>query len=202
MRVGLTGGIGTGKSSVSKRLSALGLPVLDADAISRKQLEIDGGCYNSAVQLFGKGILNAAGSINRKSVADIVFHDKAMLEALNALIHPAVWNQMDAAAKILEAEDSEVPVVFDVPLLIESGWHKEMDITILVTCPQDLVIKRVMQRDGASREEVLARMQAQMNQDEKLKFADIVIDNSGTYEALLDQVDRLYQKLLNLAKRG
>jgi len=133
---------------------------------------------------------------------DLKPDDKAMLEALNALIHPAVWNQMDAAAKILEAEDSEVPVVFDVPLLIESGWHKEMDITILVTCPQDLVIKRVMQRDGASREEVLARMQAQMNQDEKLKFADIVIDNSGTYEALLDQVDRLYQKLLNLAKRG
>ena len=197
MRIGLTGGIGTGKSTVSKLFKELGLPVLDADAISRKQLEIHGGCYDAAIALFGTGILRDDGSIDRKAVADIVFSDADKREALNGLIHPAVWKEMDNEANHLERKNHRQPIIFDVPLLIESGWHQKMDLVVLVTCPQELVLKRVMERDGADRESVFARMNAQMPQEIKRQYAHMIIDNGGTLEDLTRQVDAVYRRIIN-----
>ena len=129
--IGLTGSIGAGKSTVSERFRQLGALVLDADAISRSALERGGCCYTAAIGLFGDEIVRADGSIDRKRVAALIFADEALRQQLNALIHPAVQAEM---LRLAAAEkDLHRPVIFDVPLLFESGWERMMHRTIVVT---------------------------------------------------------------------
>lgn len=189
---GLTGGIGAGKTTVSQRFSARGALVLDADAVSRRALEPYGSCYQKAIQLFGKEILCPDGRIDRKRVAAIVFADDAMRERLNGIVHPAVQSELLTLAG---SADPHIPVIFDVPLLFESGWDKWMEKSIVVVMEDALRIERICRRDRCTRAEAAARMAAQMSQREKCARADHVLENNGTLEELYQKVDALYARL-------
>lgn len=194
-KVGLTGGIGTGKSTVSKRLTALGANVLDADQIARNLLARDGECYLETVRLFGGGILREDGSIDRHAVADIVFSDAGKRGALNRILHPAVLERMMEACRSILLDTPGALVIFDVPLLLECGWEQYLDAVILVTARKENVIKRVMKRDQASMEQIQDRILAQMPQEEKIMRADFILENDGDLETLTRRVDILYQQL-------
>lgn len=190
--IGLTGGIGAGKSTVAARFALLGAAVIDADAISRRALEPDGCCYAGVVQLFGPGVLGPDGRIDRGRVASFVFSDAALRERLNALVHPAVQREMLARAD--EAGERRL-VVFDVPLLFESGWQSLMYRTVLVVAGEDTRIARVCRRDGCTPAAAAARIRAQMPQQDKVALADHVLENDGAPEALYPRVDALYARL-------
>lgn len=190
--IGLTGGIGAGKSTVSARFAALGAAVLDADAISRQALETDGCCYSDVVSLFGDGVLQLDGSINRRRVAAIVFSDAGKRRQLNDIVHPAVQCELLRRASAVEPQRL---VVFDVPLLFESGWHLMMHKTIVVAAEERVRIARICARDGCTVSEAMARIRAQMPQEQKCRMADFVLTNDGSVAALHLRVDALYAKL-------
>lgn len=193
--VGLTGTIGSGKSTASAYLAGLGAAVLDADGISRAALQKDGGCYTKCVEAFGTDILLADGTVNRKKLAAIVFSDDEKRLLLNGIIHPYVCERMlEEAGKSLEIHP-ERPVILDVPLLIECGLYRQTDWNVLVYADDEVRIRRVMARDGCTREEVLARMRTQMPQEERKKYCQTVLDNSGTLEDLYRQTEELYRLL-------
>ena len=190
--IGLTGGIGAGKSTAAARFVALGAAVLDADGISRRALEPDGCCYAETLELFGRGVLLPDGRIDRARVAALVFSDAALRARLNALVHPAVRREMLAQAARMGTGRL---IVFDVPLLFESGWQAMVSRTVLVAAREETRIARVCRRDGCAPQAAAARIRAQMPQREKEALADFVLQNDGTLEALYRQVDALYARL-------
>ena len=196
--IGLTGGIGSGKSTVSKRLGELGAKVLDADVVSKKLLDRDGACYDDVLTAFGSGISNSDGSIDRKTLAQIVFSDETLRKRLNGIVHPAVDRELFQQAQKAYSEDRDRMVVFDVPLLFESGMYRRMWKNVLVEAEEDTVIRRVCLRDGCTEEAVRSRIQAQMPVAEKQMLADFSIVNNGGLEELMQQVTALYQHLKNL----
>ena len=193
--IGLTGGIGSGKSTVSSYMKTLGIPVFDADASSRAAVKKGNACLEKIVQFFGPGCLLPDGELNRPWVADKVFHDKKILKQYEKIVQDQVW----AEAQQFLAEEREkgtAAVVLDVPLLIECGWHTKMDSVWLVKVPKEVQIQRAMLRDGATEEAVTARINAQMSLADKENFADVVIDNSGAVESTKAQVTAQLGKLL------
>lgn len=190
--IGLTGGIGAGKSTVSARFAALGAVVLDADAVSRQALEPEGCCYDAVLSLFGREIALADGRIDRRRVAGIVFSDAAMLQRLNAIVHPAVGRELLRQASAVPAH---VLALFDVPLLFESGWHRMVHKTIVVAAEDAVRVARICARDGCTAEEALARIRNQMPQQQKCRMADYILVNDGTVENLYRSVDALYKTL-------
>lgn len=195
LKIGLTGGIGSGKTTAAKRFLALGARVYHADEISRRALDPDAVCYDRVVSAFGREILQGDGTIDRKRLGQIVFADEEKRTQLNQIIHPYVIGELFARAKHdLDAVPNGI-AVFEVPLLFESGLHTQMDHNIVVSCAQESRIRRVMERDNLTREQVLARMQAQMPEEEKLLLADSILFNNGSEDDLLAQVDALYVTL-------
>lgn len=194
-KIGLTGGIGSGKTTAAKRFGELGARVYHADEVSRHALDIGGVCYARVVAAFGSRILRADGSIDRKLLGEIVFADETKREMLNSIIHPYVIETLFSKAEQDFAQDQNALIVFEVPLLFESGLNERMDHNIVVSSSEENRIQRVMQRDLLTREQVLSRMRAQMPEQEKLLLADSVLRNDGTEEELLEQVDALYHKL-------
>lgn len=194
-KIGLTGGIGSGKTTAAKRFRELGAKVYHADAVSRGALDYGAVCYDRVVNAFGKSILHADGSINRKALGEIVFADEAKRALLNNIIHPYVIQTLFSMAEEDCKANQTAIAVFEVPLLFESGMNEEMDRNIVVLSQQENRIQRVMRRDSLSREQVLARMQAQMPEEEKLLRADYILVNDGSENELIDQVDALYQTL-------
>ena len=193
--IGLTGGIGSGKSTVSSYMKTLGIPVFDADEVSRAAVKKGSTCLEKIVAFFGPDCLLADGELNRPWVADKVFHDKKILKQYEKIVQDQVW----AEAQQFLAEQREkntAAVVLDVPLLIECGWHMKMDSVWLVKVPKSVQIQRAMLREGATEEAVTARITAQMSLADKEKFADVVIDNSGTMESTKAQVTAQMHKLL------
>ena len=190
--IGLTGGIGAGKSTVSARFAALGAVVLDADAVSRQALEPGGCCYEAVLSLFGREIALADGRIDRRRVAGIVFSDAAMLRRLNAIVHPAVRQELLHRASTVPADRL---ALFDVPLLFESGWHRMMHKTIVVAAEDAVRIGRICARDGCTAEEAMARIRNQMPQQQKCRMADYVLTNDGSVATLYQNVDMLYETL-------
>lgn len=197
-RIGLTGGIGSGKTTAAEYFSALGVPAVGADGISRKSLEKDGDCYGRVVETFGTGVLRGDGSIDRKKLAKIVFSDENQLRALNETVHPYVLKTMFEQADDLFEDCGCRFVLFDVPLLFESGMDHEMDANVLVVCDEETRIRRVMERDKLTREATLSRIRAQMPEEEKRALADYVLDNNSSPENLKKQVESLYKQLLYL----
>lgn len=194
-KIGLTGGIGAGKSTVAARLAALGAHVIDADAISRAALARDGACYGEALALFGPEIVKEDGEIDRPAVAARIFSDEAARQRFNAIVHPYVLNTMFAACEgILRREENGL-VVFDVPLLFECGADRRMDANVVVVAEDALRIARICRRSGMSEEAARARIRSQISQREQMARADYVIDNSGGLDALYAQVDRVYAAL-------
>ncbi len=193
--IGLTGGIGSGKSTVSFYLQEKGLPVFDADAVSRRAVAKGSPCLEKAVGLLGPECLLESGELNRPWVAEKVFGDRSLLKRYEKIVQDQVWAEAVAFLEVNREKAAEA-VVLDVPLLIECGWNRKCDEVWLVKVSPAVQIQRTMLRDGASEEQVRARIAAQMSLEDKLAYADVVIDNSGTREETCGQVDR------ELAARG
>lgn len=191
--IGLTGGIASGKSTVSKALREMGLPVFDADESSRQAVKNGSQGLKLVVEAFGTEYLDQQGELNRPKVAELVFRDKEALHTLESIIHKAVWQE---AEDFMAAHKNEKAVVLDVPLLIECGWHLKVDQVWVVAVKPETQIVRAMARSGMTREEVVARIKAQMSLEEKVTYADFVIDNSGELENTLKQVKKRVRTLL------
>lgn len=198
LRVGLTGGLGSGKSFVSAALAELGCRVLKADELGHAVLELGAEAYAPVVASFGPEILNADGRIERKRLAAIVFNDAAKLRLLNSLVHPAVVAREEQWLQQVEDADPSAIAVVEAAILIETGSYRRFHKLVLAVCGEAQQIERAMARDGTPRELVLERLRRQMPLEEKKKFADYLIDTSGTTDDTIEQVKRLYESLRSL----
>lgn len=191
--IGLTGGIASGKSLVSTRLSELGATIVDADVLAREVVEPGTEGLAAIVDHFGPAVLNADGSLNRPALGAIIFADSEQRETLNSITHPAVWKR--ARELFAHAAVDEV-VVYDVPLLVEGakGRQLDFDLIVVVDASAETRLQRLMQHRGMSRDEAQHRLNSQATDAERLAIADVVIDNNGTIEHILNQVDALWAK--------
>lgn len=190
----LTGGVGSGKSTVADMLVARGATLIDADRIAREIVEPGRPAYAGVVERFGQAILNPDGTIDRKALANVVFSDATALADLNALTHPVIGQQM--IERRAAAEASGGVVVLDVPLL--KPTHRDQlgfDVVIVVDTPVDIAVSRLIEHRAFERADAEARVAAQMSREERLALADFTVDNSGDKEALTAQVERLWSDL-------
>ena len=198
LRVGLTGGIASGKSTVARLLAAHGAQVLDADAVVRDLMQPGAPVYHEVVKHFGRDIVNKDGTINRKALANLVFPTGRVRE-LNAIVHPAVVRHQDDWMAEIEGGDAQAIAVVEAALILEAGVQGHFDKIIVVTCPLEKRAQRFAERFGASskdaRTEVERRSAAQMPDEEKVKLADYVIDNSGTLAGLEKNVEKVFAEL-------
>lgn len=195
MIIGLTGGIGSGKSTVSGYLSERGYPIVDADEISRNIAEPGSEVLPELAAVFGSGIIRDDGSLDRRLLADIVFPDpvkkKKMDEIMLSRILPMIRQKAEEEEKKQSLMPGAGPVFMDVPLLFETGLDKDCDKVWVVTADLEKRIERVAQRDGTDAEHVRARIRNQMSDEEKIARADHVLYNSGTKEELTEEIDEL-----------
>jgi dephospho-CoA kinase len=196
--VGLTGGIGAGKSTVARLLSERGAIVIDADSIVRELQQPGTDVFRAIVERFGPHVVKADGSLDRERLADIVFRDDDARSALNAIVHPAVYAVM--SERIAELKDGDQVVVLDIPLLAESGGGEGMDAVVVVEADEDARVARVVAERGLDPQDVRARMAAQASSEQREALADVVIRNDGTAEDLRERVDALWEQLR--ARRG
>ncbi|KAB5591498.1 hypothetical protein CTheo_5055 [Ceratobasidium theobromae] len=193
--VGLTGGIGSGKSTVSSLLAAHGLPIIDADLLARQVVEPGTSAHAAICSTFGNGILKQGSQeIDRKKLGDIIFNDERKRKQLNAIVHPAVRKAMFWSI-VRHWMHGERICVLDVPLLIETGMWKQVGKVVVVYVSKELQMQRLMRRDSSDRTSAQARVSSQIPLASKLEYADIVIDNSGSLADTDKQVTTLIQKL-------
>lgn len=193
--VGLTGGIGSGKSTVSARLSARGAVILDADAITRDVQMPGSPVLIELAERFGPEVLAADGSLQRQALADIVFTDPEALKALNAIVHPAVGREMNR--RMIEQRTTTNVVILDIPLLTENP-REGLQGRIVVDVPVETQVERLVKHRGFDEADARARIARQASRDERLATADFVVDNSGAPEDLEPQIDRLWNWLTSL----
>ncbi|MFI6510668.1 dephospho-CoA kinase [Streptosporangium sp. NPDC050855] len=191
-KVGLTGGIGSGKSEVSKRLAARGAMVIDADKIAREVVEPGTPGLARVVGVFGTGILREDGSLDRERLGSIVFTDSEKLASLNAIVHPLVGARI---AELQEQAPTGSIVVYDVPLLAENGLAGMYELVVVVDTPDDVRLARLIELRGMTEQDARARIAAQATREERLKIADIVVRNDGTLEELEARMDDLWSDL-------
>lgn len=203
LRVGLTGGIGSGKSEVSKRLAAYGAALIDADVAARAVVEPGTPGLGEITAVFGPQVLLPDGRLNRERLGQIVFADDSALAKLNAIVHPLVHERTQQ----LEQQATATLglggiIVHDVPLLAENGLQNGFDTVIVVDAPDDQRLQRLIETRGMTAEHARERMAAQAGRDQRLAIADIVVDNSGTLADLDQQVAEVWSVLHDLAGRG
>ncbi len=197
--VGLTGGIATGKSTVARILREAGAHVIDADRIAREAVGRGRPAWRDIVEHFGKGVLRPDGEIDRARLGNIIFNDPDQQAALNRIVHPRVFADIEARrARIAETAPHAV-VVLDIPLLFEAGSRRNLAEVIVVYAPEPVQLARLMQRDGLSRRDALARIRSQMPIEEKRQRATRVIDNSGDLAATRRQALAVYRDLCQRA---
>jgi dephospho-CoA kinase len=194
--IGLTGGIGSGKSTVSSLLTARGAVVVDADAITRELQAPGTPVLEAIVERFGGGVLAADGSLDRQALADVVFVDDDALRDLNAIVHPAVGQEI--ARRLGELAETDEIVVLDVPLLVESG-RDDLVALVVVDVDPDLAAERLVEQRGMKIEDVRARQARQATREERRARADVLIDNSGDLAHLEAQVDAAWDRIRELA---
>lgn len=194
LKVGLTGGIGSGKSAVSAGLSSYGATVIDADAIAREVVEPGTPGLSEVVAEFGERVLAEDGGLDRAVLGEIVFADQDRLARLNAIVHPRVGERSGQLMEEALAAGTEV-VVYDVPLLVENGLGSLYDVVVVVDAPDEVRVERVSRDRGLPREQVRARIRAQADRDTRLAAADLVVDNSGNRDALRVRVAELWREL-------
>jgi dephospho-CoA kinase len=187
LTIGLTGGIASGKSTVTKMIRELGIPVIDADQVARDVVKVGEEAYTQIVATFGQDILQANGEIDRAKLGAIVFHNEQERKKLNAIVHPAVRRRM-MAEKEEYVQSGAKTIVLDIPLLFESELTHLIDKVIVVYVDDEVQLERLMKRNGFSKEEALARIRSQMPLHEKVKKADAVINNNGTVEETKQQL--------------
>jgi dephospho-CoA kinase len=198
LRVGLTGGLASGKSFVGHALADLGCYLIDADKLGHAVMLPDGEAYHGILREFGPQILDADGRISRRKLSGMVWGDPERLEKLNRLVHPPVREREERRiAEIAQADPHAIAVV-EAAILVETGRYKAFDRLIVVTCSAEQQMERALERGSYNREEILARLSRQLPLEDKLRVADYVIDTSGDKEATLDQVRRVYRNLRSL----
>ena len=193
--MGLTGGLACGKSFVGEALAELGCHLLQADQLGHEALLPDGEAYAPVVREFGSAVLGEAGEIDRRVLAAQVFGKPERMALLNSLVHPPVVRREEEWLARVAAADPRGIAVVEAAILIETGSYKRFDKLIVVVCDEEQQVQRSIKRDGAAREEVLARLSRQMPLAEKRRFADFVIDTSGTKEETLRQTRAVYESL-------
>lgn len=194
--IGLTGNIGSGKSTVSRMLSELGAVIIDADRIGHKVLKPYSQAWREVIQVFGKEILASGGEIDRRKLGGRIFSDLQALEKLNQITHSRIRRLVEEEMERLRKEGVEV-VVLEVPLLIEVGWKDLVDQVWVTRASEETAIRRLRKRSGFSREEAGARLGSQLPTKEKLKHADVVIDTDSNLDRVRAQVKFAWQKLIS-----
>ena len=202
LHVGLTGGLASGKSLVGRSLADLGCFLIQADELGHQVIDQGGETYEAVVATFGKEILDPDGTINRRRLAAIVFADHPdapkQLAKLNALIHPHVKMREQSLRDAFAEQHPDGIAVTEAAILVETGSYKDYDRLIVAVCHPEQQIARAMERDGLSREEVLNRLRRQMPLEDKVKYADFVIDTSGSKENTVVQTRAVYEALRRL----
>lgn len=193
IRIGLTGGVGCGKSTVSSYLSQLGFPIIDGDKLAREAV-LPGSAAMEKIRLAFGDVFLPDGNLDRAAVAKLVFADEEKRQRLNGIIHPYIWRR--TTEELLKAQEAgHAAAVLDMPLLLELGWQLRCETVWVVCATREQQIQRVMARDGMTREEALARIGKQMPTREKINFADVVIDNSRSREETRRQIDEALREL-------
>jgi dephospho-CoA kinase len=197
--VGLTGGLASGKTTVSKLLKEEGAYLIEADQIARELVQPHSPTWNELIRVFGKEILGKDGSIHRKKLARRVFSDPAQRGLLNQIIHPRIGEEASRRIKEIIRKDPEAIVVVDAPLLIETGSHRKVDKIIVVSSTEKQQIERLKERDGTSEKEARKIISSQMSIEEKLKVADFVIRNEGSIKETRRRAKEVFQELKKIA---
>jgi len=192
--IGLTGGIASGKSTVSAKLKELGAAVIDADLLARDVVRKGEIAYNKIVQCFGADILLPNGDINRKKLGNIVFSDKEKLALLNSITHPEIINRMKERIQELKAEGAKV-IVVDAAILIEMGLHKYVDSVWVLSVDRETQLKRLVERDKFNYREAENRVNSQFTDEVRKKYADVVIDNSKPIEEVEKRLEELWNNI-------
>ncbi len=203
LRVGLTGGLASGKSFAASEFERLGCAVLHADLLGHAILAEDPEVHDEVTAAFGEGILRADGAIDRKALAGVVFASKDKLERLNAIVHPRVFERVEDFFRQTARRDPSAVALVEAAIMVETGSYRRYDRVVLAACPREAQIDRFMQREGGTRDEAEARLGRQIPLKDKRKFADFVIDTSGSEDETLEQVRGVYRQLRSEAeKRG
>lgn len=195
--IGLTGGIASGKSTVSRALQDLGAIIIDADEVAHAIIEPGKPAWEDIVEHFGTEVLNPDQTIDREKLGAIVFNDPARLQVLNQITHPRVGEQFKQMIKNIKSQQSDAVLFIEVPLLYETHMDRICDEVWVVWVDEETQIQRLMKRDGLSREDALKRIDAQMSLDEKAKRADVVIDNSFSIEETIETATRYYNNIIS-----
>jgi dephospho-CoA kinase len=202
LRIGLTGGIGSGKSLVARIFEDLGAAVVDADLIAREVLTPGSPAFDDVVRAFGPGVVRPDGTLDRKALGARVFGDAAARQRLNALTHPHIRRRMnDLAAQLAARPDVEV-IVLDIPLLLETTDGRDLDGIVVVDADEDVRRRRLVARDGLSEEDARRRIASQMPLADKVARADWVIDNNGPPDATREQVRAVWETLRRRVEEG
>ncbi|TDD19646.1 dephospho-CoA kinase [Nonomuraea diastatica] len=199
LTTGLTGGIGSGKSEVSKRLAARGAMVIDADKIAREVVEPGTPGLAKVVAAFGEGVLRPDGSLDRERLGSIVFNDAERLAELNAIVHPLVGERV---AELRSQAPDDAIVVYDVPLLVENNLASMYDVVIVVDAADEVRVRRLAEHRGMPEADARARIAAQASREDRLAAADLVVPNEGSLDELDARVAEVWHELTRRAGRG
>ncbi len=200
LKVGLTGGIASGKSAVAAAFARLGAKVLDADKVAREVVRPGRTAWTKLRQMFGAEFFHADGRLNRSKLRRLVFADPKRRSQLNEIVHPEVMREIERKSEQMMAKDPDAVFLVDVPLLLEVGAADRFDQVVVVHVSETVQRDRLMQRDGLSEEEATQALRTQLPLDHKVEQADFVIDNSGTLEETLAQVEKVWRELQALAR--
>ncbi len=200
LKIGLTGSIAVGKTYVCTVFRELGCHILDADVTAREVVEHGTPGLRQIVEHFGEGVLDADGRLDRKKLGEIVFADADKRQLLNSVVHPLVREKQNAWLEKTEAADPNGIAIIDAALMIESGGYKRLNKLIVVWCEADIQLRRLMERDGLDAESAMRRINAQMPQEDKKRFADHLIDTSKGFDDTRMQTERVFTALLAEAK--
>ena len=190
--IGLTGGIGSGKSTVSQFLRELGAVLIDADQVGHEAYQPNTETWREVVAAFGEQILTPDGEIDRRELGGIVFGDAELLARLNLIMHPRMYEMMKAQIEEYRQRGADV-VVLEAAVLLEAGWTPLVDEVWVTVAPESTVVERTRERTGLSEEQVLARIRSQMSSEERAKRADVVVNNDGTQDELKAKVKELWE---------
>ncbi|WP_448852502.1 dephospho-CoA kinase [Corynebacterium sp. 335C] len=196
LKVGLTGGMGSGKSSVARMLAERGAVVIDADRVARDVVEPGQPALAELAAEFGDDVINAGGTLDRAALAAKAFADEESTAKLNAITHPRIRAR---TLELFEAAPDDAMVVYDMPLLLETGQHKDCDLVMVVEAPVDTRVARLVESRGVDEADARRRIAAQATDEDRRKVANIVVDNSGDEAALKQQVDKIWVMVLSTA---